>query len=727
MSLCLVFGVSKPPQLRFPLPTAKLAQLANPACQHRSSQRFLLPTQCGDNDLAERGYTEKVMSTLEPQDTLSASWQQVEDFLSSLHEFARAPVETTDFYRQLIEGCVKTLAATGGVVWQPDWHGKWQVLDAINLAAVVASDDASRAAHQRLLQQATLVEQPHVLLPGHNNPTEAAIAIGVVRGNDTTRPHALVELFLRTGCSPDVQYGWEQFLAAVIHAAEEFHLCHELRTLRGEQSAHADVLALLRRIHRGVTLQEVTYDLVNEGSRFLGVDRLSVLLRRGKDWQLLAASGAERLEPRADAVKELQSLAAVTAHWGEPLDYTEGSEATELPAAVAEVLQQHIDHSHARQLVAVPLEFRQDNDAVAQNLHGAVAVLIAENFSSGDSLTRQRVVELAHLCEPALQQAAEWNRWPIRTVANWTKSCSRLWEKWGMSRLALAGAAVAAVLFALIFVPTQFEIEAPATLMPRIVQDVFATANGSVREIKVEHGERVQAGAVLAVLEDSELDLETERVRGELATVRKRLEAIAVARTDRQAREEPRSDRLPLSAEAKQLELRQESLLHQAKILDRRRAALTLRSPISGTVLTLDVQNLLRTRPVERGQVLFTVADTNSGWNLETRVPQDRIGHVITAEQQSKEPLAVRFRLAGDLKHTYSGHVVEITETAVLDTAKLSEELPEVRVEVSVDEESLPTARPQMAATVRVNCGWRSLGYVWLHDAWDNIYSWLAF
>jgi multidrug efflux pump subunit AcrA (membrane-fusion protein) len=259
------------------------------------------------------------------------------------------------------------------------------------------------------------------------------------------------------------------------------------------------------------------------------------------------------------------------------------------------------------------------------------------------------------------------------------------------------------------------------------VQDVFATANGTVREIKVEHGEQVQAGAVLAVLDDSELDLETERVQGELASVRKRLEAIAVTRTDRQAREEPTSDRLPLSAEAKQLELRQESLLHQAEILERRRAALTLRSPISGTVLTLDVQNLLRTRPVERGQILFTVADTNSGWNLETRVPQDRIGHVITAEQKSKEPLAVRFRLAGDLEHTYSGHVVEITETAVLDTAKLSEELPEVRVEVSVDEESLPTARPQMAATVRVKCGRRSLGYVWLHDAWDNIHSWLAF
>ncbi len=667
-----------------------------------------------DDDLEER------------RKTLSASWQEVEDFLTSLHEFARAPIEPGDFYRQLIEGCVKTLAATGGVVWQPDLHGRWQVLDAINLAAVVASDDASHAAHQQLLQQTSLTEHPRVLLPGHNNPTQTVIAIGAVPANDAARPQALVELFMRAGCGPDVQHGWEEFLAAVILTAEEFHLRHELRTLRGEQTTHADVLALLRQIHRGATLQEVAYTIANEGSNFLGVDRLSVLLRRGRDWQLLAASGVERLEPRADAVKELQSLAAVTSHWGEPLDYIEGNESSELPAAVAEALQQHIDHSHARRLVAVPLNFRQDN-AAAQNSHETITVLIAENFSGGDFLTRQRVVELAHLCEPALQQAAEWNRWPIRTAAHWTKSATRLWEKWGVSRLALAGAAVVAVLLALIFVPSDFEIEAPATLMPRIVQDVFASTNGTVREIKVQHGEQVQTGAVLAVLDDSELDLETERVRGELATVRKRLEAIAVARTDRQALEEPTPDRLPLSAEAKQLEFRQASLLQQAKILGHRRESLTLRSPIGGTVLTLDVQNLLRTRPVERGQVLFTVADTNSGWNLETRVPQDRIGHVIAAEQNSDEPLAVRFRLAGDLKHTYAGHVAEIAETAVLDIAKLVEGLPEVHVDVSVDETSLPTARPQMAATVRINCGRRSLGYVWLHDAWDNIYSWLAF
>jgi multidrug efflux pump subunit AcrA (membrane-fusion protein) len=439
---------------------------------------------------------------------------------------------------------------------------------------------------------------------------------------------------------------------------------------------------------------------------------------------LIATSGVERLETRADAVKDLESLAEVTAHWGEPLDHAENLDVGDLPPAVIEALARHIDHSHARRLVAVPVELRSSEDAKPA---GTSVVLIAENFGKARELARQRVLELAQLSEPALKQVLEWDRWPIRPVVNWTNWLTLVWRRWGFTRLGVVSGAVALALLSLVLVRTDFEVEAPATLMPRVVQDVFATTDGTVRQVKVAHGEQVHEGTVLAVLDDPQLDLEMERVRGELATVRKRLESIAVARTDRQTRDELTADRLPLSAEAKQLELREASLLKQAEILDTRRAALTLRSPLNGMVLTLDVQDMLRGRPVERGQVLFTVADTNSGWHLETRVPQDRIGHVVTADKTVDQPLTVRFRLAGDHENIYSGHVVRIAETAVLDTAKLGEELPDVRVDVAVDDKTLPAARPEMEAVVRVNCGPRSIGYVWLHDAWDNIYSWLAF
>lgn len=681
------------------------------------------------------------MSRLEPHELESAeaaldSWQQVEEFLSNLHELARAPVEADEFYRQLLAGCVATLAARGGAIWEPSLSGKWQLRQQTNSTEFLKNEESE---HLRILQQAASVARPQVVLPKRVGvPADTVFLLGAV--HDTARPIevpqrplVMVELFLRSGCSPAVQHGWEEFLAAVCQVAAEFHLHDQLRTLRDEQASHDEVLKLVRRIQAGSNLTELTYNITNEGRGFLGVDRLSVVLKRGANWKMQAASGTDRIESRADAVKQLQHLAQVTAQWSEPIDYSDASDvevAVDLPNAVGEVLQVYLDSTHVRRLVAVPIQFRtEDNpDSREAKKSECRAVLIAEDFgTTSNQLLRSRVVELADLCEPALQQGIRLDRFPVRTTLAWANRWHELWERWGISRLGLAATVIALALAALVFVKADFEIEAPATLVPAVEQDIFATANGTVSDIMVEHGDQVDKGDVLCVLDDPQLSLDRERVRGEIATVRKRLEAIAVSRTDRQAREEPRTDRLPLSAESRQLELQLASLEEQAAILERREEALTLRSPMDGIVLTLDVQHLLRTRPVERGQVLFTVADTNSGWQLKTRVPQDQIGHVLAAESKTESPLPVRFKLAGDAEQVYQGHVTKICETAVLDTENLAGELPDIQVEVAVDAANLPAARPGMEAKVRMLCGKESLGYVWLHDVWDNVYGWLAF
>ncbi|QEG36796.1 efflux RND transporter periplasmic adaptor subunit [Bythopirellula goksoeyrii] len=693
------------------------------------------------NENVLAAYTEEVMSRLEPHEleahkSAPDSWQQVEEFLAKLHELARAPVEVDEFYRQLLAGCVAILAAQGGAIWEPALKGKWKLRQRTNSSDFLKNADND---HQQLLQQGASADGPRVVLPvGDEFPSDTVLLLGAVHEstNDAEvshRPQAIIELFLRSGCSPAVQQGWEEFLAAVCQIATDFHLHEQLRTLRTEQASHGEVLSLVRRLQAGSNLNELTYFIANEGCRYLGVDRLSVLLNRSGKWKLQAASGAERFDTRADAVKQLQELAEVTAKWRDPIDYSDSSDVErdgELPSAVGEVLQKYLDSTHARRLVAVPIQLRtaESLDAHKKSHSECRAVLIAEDFgSTSDQLLRSRVVELADLCEPALQQRIRLDRFPVRTTLAWTNRWHNLWETWGISRLALAATAIALALAALVFVKTDFEIEAPATLTPLVEQDVFATANGTVKEILVYHGDQVAKGDVLCVLDDPQLALDSERVRGEIATVRKRLEAIAVSRTDRQAREEPRTDRLPLSAEAKQLELRLASLIEQAAILERREQALTLRSPLTGMVLTLDVQHLLRTRPVERGQVLFTVADTHSGWQLKARVPQDQIGYVLAAEGRTDVPLPVRFKLAGDSDEVYRGHVAEICEIAVFDPEKLAEELPDIQVDIAVNEEKLPAARPGMEAKVRLLCGKESLGYVWLHDVWDNLYSWMAF
>ena len=667
-----------------------------------------------------------------------ADWRQLEAFVQQLHELAHAPIEAQEFYQQLLGGCVTLLAASGGVVWLPGRREEWHAAIEINSQHAQSGETASATlAQAELLRKVAASSDPVVIPPrsrgvgGAENPLNSVLACVAVQ-DDCDRTCAIVELWLRSGSGPEAQQGWRELLKTVSQIASQFHVHEQLRKLREEHGNRDQSLALLQRFQHTADLRQTAFAIANEGRRFVGADRLSIVIQRGKTWQLLAASGVDRIETRADAAKQLQLLAKAVAAWGEPLEYADAAshEATELPPELMGLAEQHVDQSQARQLVAVPFELVDRSNAEKQSrMPGRdAAVVIAEQFRSGEGeFSLQRVLELAELCQPALTQAVQLDRFPVRQCLRWADRWTEVRDKLGLTKLTLAGVAVVAVLLALIFVRCDFEVSAPATLRPLVERDIFATTDGQVVDVKIAHGDRVKAGDVLAVLADPQLSLDAQRVTGEIATTRKRLEAIAVARTDRQVREEATTEKLPLAAEAEQLEKQLVSLMAQQEILANRQQALTLRSPISGTVLTLDVQNLLRTRPVERGQILFTVADSTAGWQLVAEMPQDRLGHVLTAQQELGEALPTRFRLTGDTETIYQGQVASISTVAVLDPASLDQESPELEVVIEVNEPSLRSARPGMNAQVRIHCGRRSLGYVWLHDIWEAVYSWIVF
>ena len=680
------------------------------------------------------------MSSTEKPSPVVAGWHQLEDFVDELHELARTPIPRDKFYQRLLEGCLTTLAASGGAVWMEKISNGWQLQQQINLSSVLDWDDPQvQTAHLALLRSAAASNAPMMLSPRsgsselQTNPSDAVVLLGAVHDINQSVPHAVIELFLRPGSSPEVQRGWQELLTTICQIATDYHLVNQLHTLQSEHGLHDQSLALLRRVHGSTDLRRTSFEIANEGRRFLEADRVSVLVRHRRKWRLLAVSGVDQVEKRSDTAKLLVQLAKSSARWGEPLDYSDkldlmGDE--NLPPQLTQLVERHIDQTDVRRLVAVPLEFFESTDQEPL-LRGSSsrpsAVLIAEQFSSsGVELSRQRVVELAQSCEPALRQAARFDRFPLSTVVWWAERFAQL-SVWRALGLTFVMAALATAVWALAYVPYDFEVEAPATLQPLVVRDVFASASGTVVDVNFSHGDQVEKGDVMAVLHDPQLMLEVERVQGEIETVKRRREAIAVTRTDRRMREELQQESLPLSAESQQLAERLSSLERQLGLLANRREALTLRSPIAGQVLTLDVQNLLQQRPVERGQLLFSVAEPEGGWWLQTKVDQGSISHVVAAQQDPHEKLQVRFRLAGDIEHTFDGHVEQVSSVAVLDTDQLDQELPAIELRVAVDDTLLEAARPGMNAQVRIHCGERSLGYVWLHDVWEAVYSWWVF
>ena len=666
-----------------------------------------------------------------------SDWHQLESFVDQLQEHARELRDASEFYRELLDGCVTLLAAEAGAVWQSAGRGKWQVVHQTNLPVHLLDEDShARSQHDKLLasiqqrDEATVVQPRSEVIQNAANPTEhVASLVAVSEASDSSMCSCIIEWFHRPGSSPEVQRGRLELLETVALVAGDFHLHQQLRTLQSERGRYDQSLGLMRRFQQSTDLRQAAYEVANEGRRFVAADRLSIVAKRGSSWKLLAASGVDRIEARGDATKGLQELAAATAQWGEPLEYSDASAAEqELPPRLESVITRHIDQAQTRKLVAVPLQSQTDQDDQQPKPQSAEIVLVAEQFTSDtEQFSRQHVLEFAMLSQPALKQAMQLDRFPMRTCLRWADRWERVRDRMGLTKLTAAVAAALLIVAALIFVQVDYEVEATAALKPVVERDIFATADGKVHEVRITHGDQVQAGAVLALLRDPQLELDLQRVEGEIATTRKRLEAIAVARTDRQVREEVSNEKLPLSAEAEQLEKQMASLRLQRKILTQRQEGLTLRSPIAGTVLTLDVQNMLQSRPVQRGQVLFTVADTSGGWRLEAEVPQDRIGRVAEAREQSDEALPVRFRLAGETDQTYTGVVTSISTAAVVNTDDLDQPSPPFEVKVDIDEADRVPARPGMTAQAKIYCGRRSLGYVWLHDIWETVYGWLVF
>jgi hypothetical protein len=148
-----------------------------------------------------------------------------------------------------------------------------------------------------------------------------------------------------------------------------------------------------------------------------------------------------------------------------------------------------------------------------------------------------------------------------------------------------------------------------------------------------------------------------------------------------------------------------------------------IRSPISGQVTTWNVERQLMLRPVCAGQVLLTIADAESPWQLEVYFPESEIGHLTAARQQSAQPLAVDYLAVTAPTHEHAGALRHMDAHAQL----YEEHGHAVRVLVDVDRQDVSSAPAGATVTARIDCGRRAMGYVWLHRLWAFIYDRILF
>ena len=455
----------------------------------------------------------------------TASWNQLEHAIEQLHAAAREPMGEGEFYRKLIAEATAALDAGGGAAWRRGAGGRPE------LVCQTLPDDRPEGKGSARLElvahglagggsRTDSLDSEHDLLVCP--VADLSVTSSVAEGR-AAKAIAAIELWLPAGASPAVRRGWLDFAAALADIAADFHVREELRRLRGASALRGHALDLVRRVGGPRTTEEAAFEAANEGRRLLECDRVTILVRRGRRWRLAAASGVDAVDRRTEFARTSERLAEQTARWGEPIEHPGipvADNGAELPPRVAAAIEQHIDRSHARALACVPIKYapqRADDQPATPATFDMV--LIAERFSGGGAL-REALVELGELCAPALARAAELDRFGVRTALRWSDCIASLRQPARLGRVVLTAGVIAAAAAALVFVPWDFAVEAPARMATVVERDVFATASGAVAEVRVSHGQMVARGDVLVVLRDPELALKLQEISGQLDAAR---------------------------------------------------------------------------------------------------------------------------------------------------------------------------------------------------------------
>jgi multidrug efflux pump subunit AcrA (membrane-fusion protein) len=670
-------------------------------------------------------------SAVTPVNEHATSAHDVESMLAQIADLARQPRDRRGFEAELLDRTISLLAALGGAVWMRDRSGAL----AANVERLPADGEshqleAARFDRQRSAEATFESGKSRVVLPdgGDNGTARAgnrsrALLLFCPIASIDDEPAAVLEVFQRADSPPPARAGYLHALEDICELAAEFYRRRELAELRERAELWGRFEQFTRRVHADLDRRRTAFTIVNESRLLIGCDRVTLLEYAGGRSRLLAVSGVDSPNDRSNTVHAAEALSDAILKTGEP--FWLNGPVEDLAPQIESPLNRYLEESPARVLAVVPLDetARLPKKATEEERPGAtIGALIAEKFDTDvDDQMASRIGAVCGQSALALQNALTHDSVGLLGFSR------TAWRQNNRTTKLLAGCGVLAIVTAaLCLIPADFDVAARGQTLPVERRDVFAPADGTVRLAKLPAGEQpfVKRDDLLAVLENRALEMRLKGVFGEIQTTESQLKAIQSARRfkPRNTDDAPPDGGRSLSAQEQELQEKLSSLKRQHATLQAERDALTVRSPIAGRIVTWDVVRRLESLPVNRGEVLMQVAQTDGPWELELRLSQRDAGHLLEADRRGIKDLHVTFAIRDEPGVSYRATVTQISES--VQENKDGE--PYVIVTAAIEDPDVKTLHPGATVTARIACGRRAVGYVWFHELIDTVRDWWA-
>ena len=297
---------------------------------------------------------------------------------------------------------------------------------------------------------------------------------------------------------------------------------------------------------------------------------------------------------------------------------------------------------------------------------------------------------LGRLAAPRLADLRRAEAFPTTRAWRWFLRSSA--DLFGPRRtmLKLSTLILAATAFALWKIPGDLTVRAPLVVAGERSYTQTAPMDGFLAEVAVHPGDRVEAGALLGRLDDTEVVLEIAALKAQQEIhVNQRAQCIQEGR----------------DAEAEIARLEAEKTAANLAWAERRREMAELRADVSGFLVSEDLGPRLG-QPVRHGQDLFEITDTES-LRLLLRVDESDIDDLATLAAAA--PAVGEFTLTA-----YPDRPLPFTVERIHPYAEAAGGTNGFEVRARIDGgEALLFLRPGMEGHARITTGEAPLLWVW--------------
>lgn len=670
---------------------------------------------------------------IDPQ-TVSDTRREIGKLVVEVEEIANQNIPPGEFFAEFLRRVNTALAARASAIWLKTPNGHLQLQYQINLQAVgLDQDDFVKQSHYEVLRRAMGQSKPMLIAPnsgpgieseGINPPNPMPFLLVLAPILVENEALGLVEVFQDANRRSSAQQGYLTFLSRMAGEVAKYLKNQRYRRILSQSEKWDQVETYIRAVHGGLNPKQVSYLIANEGKRLIGCERVSVALKRGRKTVIESISGQDIVERRSNLVVRMAKLADAILRHGDNLVYA-GTIGEHWPRDVVQALEAYLEESGSKIVVAVPM-----TDVREYGIHGrataAVIVEMIEDSAEPEEMGARVDVVTRHGAS-ALYNALEYHRVFLLPVWRALGNSTQWINASSMPKIVMALIAIVALVLAMIFVPWPLRLEGRGELVPQTRRIVFAPVAGTVREVKVDHGDPTEVNSLLAEMSNPELEQEEIRLRGELKT------ALEVKRSlDAEYSSRSKNDPEVGGKISEQIQLI-ESLRRQIDLNQARMATLKVVSPIRGRVMDWKPKEKLLSRPLQQGDQMLEIADVEGPWILEVQFPESAVTHIARARNETKEDdLEVTFVLSASPEKTYHGKLIELSTQA---HPVEEENVVEAKIQLDSEEDLVAMIKESSGSDLpsglevraKVNCGPHAVGYVLFREVIDFVREYVFF